>query len=253
MFKKLCVLFTIAAFTLTCVTDVISAPPSRGSSGFSSRSSSSASRSTSSSRSSSTRSSSGFSKQAAPKSSTSKTPSVSKQPVTTNSRSDSSGFNKSTPSKPQTTKSSVDKQVNKMVKVGNTNMTKEQAINKFKSENASTYTSKYKTEPTTRPQHIPKTYSDGGHTYNITYNAGYGGYGYYGPGNRWIMYDMMRDSLMLSAIMSSHPHYSQVVTTDGGVVVAQEPCGIFCVIPILVCIIFIVCLIYWVSRSNQCL
>jgi len=164
-------------------------------------------------------------------------PSAPSKPITapTTSRSKPSGMttqhatpNKpvTTQSKPTATKSNVDNKVNKMVKVGNTSLTKTEAINKFKTENAAKYQSTYKTEPATRPAHIPKTYSSGGNNYNITYNHGYGGYGYYGPSGAWIMYDAMRDAAMMSVLMNHHGYRDVVVTqptvvNQDGVVVSQ--------------------------------
>jgi preprotein translocase subunit SecG len=121
-------------------------------------------------------------------------------------------------SKPTATKSNVDNKVNKMVKVGNTNVPKEKAISDFKAKHASSYTSTYKSQPSSRPSHIPSSYSSGGHTYNINYNSGHGGYGYYGPSGAWIMYDAMRDVAMMSILMNNHGYRDVVVTNGGGIV-----------------------------------
>ena len=73
------------------------------------------------------------------------------------------------------------------------------AMGKFSKDPANTkkYTSSYATKPTTRPGHIPPTYrGSGGTTYNISYNQGYGGYGYMGSLGTWIVYNAMADAAM---------------------------------------------------------
>ena len=101
-----------------------------------------------------------------------------------------------------------------MVKVGNTTMSKDQAIADFKTKKAAEYTSKFPTEPKVRPSYIPNTYSVGGTNVNVVYNSGFGGYGYYHPiSHAWIAYDMMSDAVMLSAMMNRHGYvgYAQPV------------------------------------------
>lgn len=162
------------------------------------------------------------------------------------------------------TKTTVDNKVNKMVKVGNTTMPKAQAVNDFKTKYASSYSSKYTAEPVSRPSHIPNAYVSGGNTYNISYNRGYGGYGYYGPSGAWIMYDAMHDAAMMSILMSRH-NYSDVVYTqpinggyvNDGVVVPQQSVvvyrsnfwgGIFCFTLVLMFII-VACVI--LVKANE--
>jgi hypothetical protein len=97
------------------------------------------------------------------------------------------------------------------VKSGKAFETRESAAADFKSKYGSTYTSKYKTEPAKRPEHIPASTTVGGKTYNITYNQSSGGYGYWnggGPGlGTFIMYDMMSDAIMMNTMMSRHDYY----------------------------------------------
>ena len=82
------------------------------------------------------------------------------------------------------------------------------ALSAFKSKNASKYTSNYKTKPTTRPDHIPQTTTgSGGSTYNVTYNPGYGGYGYMGSSGSWIMYSAMADTMMMNSLMRRNNYY----------------------------------------------
>jgi len=85
---------------------------------------------------------------------------------------------------------------------------KSQAVNDFKSKHASTYASTYKSEPSARPTHIPHTTTINNKNYNVVYNQSHGGYGYWsggGPGlGTWMMYDMMSDAVMMSAMMNRH-------------------------------------------------
>ena len=81
---------------------------------------------------------------------------------------------------------------------GTTFKTRKAATADYKKKNAAKYTSTYTTKPAARPGHIPKTYASGGTMYNISYNSGYGGYGYMGPLGAWIVYDAMADVAMAS-------------------------------------------------------
>jgi hypothetical protein len=100
----------------------------------------------------------------------------------------------------------------KSVQTANTK-TREQATTEFKQKNAAQYTSKYVSEPKTRPTHIPTTTMVGGNNYNVVYNGGFGGYGYYNSLGTWIMYDAMMDTMMLSMLMNNHGHYNYSHTT----------------------------------------
>lgn len=43
---------------------------------------------------------------------------------------------------------------------------------------------------------------------SVTYNAGYGGYGYMHPTlGTWMMYDMMSDAVMMSAVMRNDGYH----------------------------------------------
>jgi hypothetical protein len=104
---------------------------------------------------------------------------------------------------------------------------RDEATKSFQAKYATQYTSKYASEPSTRPTHIPSTYSTGGNTYNVVYNSGYGGYGYY-RGSSWYAYDTFTDAIILSSLMHHHNYYhypsgyydsygnTQVVYSDGG-------------------------------------
>ena len=92
-------------------------------------------------------------------------------------------------------------------KNGTTFKTRESAIADFKAKKGSTYTSKYVTEPTTRPRHIPQQYQEGGQSYNITYNSGYGGYGYMNTLGTFMLYDIMTDNANLNRTMTRDNYY----------------------------------------------
>jgi cytoskeletal protein RodZ len=89
---------------------------------------------------------------------------------------------------------------------------KSAATSAFKQKNASKYTSTYKTQPATRPSHIPQTTKVGNSNVNVTYNVNQGGYGYMHPTlGTWMMYDAMTDAVMLSMLMkNNHYHYDPV-------------------------------------------
>lgn len=84
---------------------------------------------------------------------------------------------------------------------------RDQAVSNFQSKYGNQYSNHFTSQPATRPSWVPQSTSVGGHTYNITYNSGYGGYGYYGPGGSWVMYDLMRDAVMLDMMMSHQGYY----------------------------------------------
>lgn len=151
---------------------------------------------------SSSRSKSSFSSS---KSSWSKPKPVTTPKTTSSSKSTWSTGNKATNVKPVTTGKSTTTQKSSVytnpTKKGQTFQSKSEATTAFKKNNATKYSSKYATEPTTRPTHIPQTYSTGGVSYNINYNAGYGGYGYFDALGTWIMYDMMMDTMMMNRMM----------------------------------------------------
>lgn len=151
------------------------------------------------------------------------------------------------------TASSVDSKVNSSTKsTGKTFSSKESAISSFKAANAKEtakggkFTSHYEKEPSTRPSHIPSTYNN--HT--VVYNPGMGGYGYWsggGPGlGTWMMYDMMSDALMLSAMSHNHGYYhggGPVYVGGGGYLFGT-------VITIIVLIIIVLILIKVFSKHD---
>jgi hypothetical protein len=274
MFKK----FLVFAVALALIMPVDALAGKSGSSGGSSRSSSSGfsgSRSSGSSFSGSRSSGSGFSsKPSTPSHSSSSSsrsspsgfsskpstpPATHSTPSTSSSRSSPSGFSSSptTKSPAATTNTTTSKPVQTALdsKVAKANTvsapsykTKEQAISAFKEKNASTYTSKFTTEPKTRPEYIPPSTSVGGKTVNISYNAGFGGYGYYHPTlGTWMAYDMMHDAAMMSMMMNRHGGYTYVDGPGyGGGVVITSPgpmsywAGVILIIFLFAFIIFMI-------------
>ena len=86
--------------------------------------------------------------------------------------------------------------------------TKTDAINHFKTQNSSKYTTKFAAEPKEKPSYIPNATTVGGKTVNITYNQSHGGYGYMHPvTGAWMMYDVMSDMVMMNALMSNHGYH----------------------------------------------
>lgn len=154
-----------------------------------------------------------------------------------------------TPSKP---KSSVDSALfNKTKESGVIAHPRSEQINKFKAEYASKYTSKYPNEPKTRPSHIPTTYSENGKNYNITYNSNYGGYGYWsgGPGlGTFILYDVMRDSIMLSALTNNHGYITTGEITTSGVTHVQYYPSFLSVFILIFCLILLVGTFYVITK-----
>ncbi|MDE0445818.1 MAG: hypothetical protein OXH96_04020 [Spirochaetaceae bacterium] len=91
---------------------------------------------------------------------------------------------------------------------GTTFQSRQQAEQAFVSRNASQYPSRYASQPTSRPAHIPQSTRVDGRNVNVTYNAGLGGYGYLHPGlGTWVLYSAMADAAMLSLLMSNNHYY----------------------------------------------
>jgi hypothetical protein len=149
--------------------------------------------------------------------------------------------NKKTNKKSPKTKRKLSKADKKLAekakKSGKYHKTRKAARDDFKKKNASKYTSKYATKPTTRPSHIPQTTSVGGVNYNVTYNSGFGGYGYYGPGGAWMMYDMMRDVAMMDMMMSRNGYF---IAESHGTVVPMRGFGYWFTSWIIAVIIIII-------------
>ena len=166
------------------------------------------------------------------KSYTAPSPRSSSSSAKSTTTSSGSWFSKPSTAKPQTSSrpvSSVDTaRYKSAVSSGKVFQTRESAIADFKATKASSYTSKFTSEPKTRPDYIPQSYkSNDGKVYNITYNQQSGGYGYWsggGPGlGTWMMYDMMSDAIMMNTMMNRSNYYvgpppaTTVVTSGSGI------------------------------------
>ena len=91
---------------------------------------------------------------------------------------------------------------------GTTFQSRQQAEQAFVSRNASQYPSRYASQPSSRPGHIPQSTRVDGRNVNVTYNAGLGGYGYLHPTlGTWVLYSAMADAAMLSVLMSRNHYY----------------------------------------------
>jgi hypothetical protein len=86
---------------------------------------------------------------------------------------------------------------------GQTFASRSDAVKDFQQKHAADYKSTFPKEPSTRPDYIPPTTTVGGNNYHITYNSGYGGYGYY-MGNQWMAYNVMSDAIMMNSLMNRH-------------------------------------------------
>lgn len=139
----------------------------------------------------------------------------------------------------------------KAIQSGTAYKNKDAAMSDFKTKYADKYPSKFTTEPTVRPDYIPRTYSTGGNTYNVVYNAGFGGYGYYNALGAWIAYDVMTDAIMMGSLMHRHSYYYPSHSTtyvDGGTTVVHTTnsgIGFFWGFMWFLVVIFTIFLIVW--------
>lgn len=138
---------------------------------------------------------------------------------------------KASPKKKKATKADQ-KAYDKAKANGTTFKTRKAASADFKKNNAAKYASTYASQPSSRPGHIPQTYASGGSTYNISYNQGYGGYGYMGLSGSWIMYNAMADVAMTGYYrrqMASAGYYygpRPVVGMGGGMIILMVFVGV---------------------------
>lgn len=135
-------------------------------------------------------------------------------------------------------RSAADQKLYDKAKASGTAYSSKSAASKaFKSKYSSQYTARYDSKPATRPDHIPRSTSIGGKTFNVNYDPQHGGYGYVGPRGSWIMYDAMTDAAMLSILMSRNNHYYDrprvSYRTNNRVGSANPWIGIICVTAIL--------------------
>ncbi|MEY2600075.1 MAG: hypothetical protein RLZZ142_2334 [Verrucomicrobiota bacterium] len=75
----------------------------------------------------------------------------------------------------------------------------------FEAKHAPQYSSKFPQEPASRPAHIPTTILVNSQPYPVYYDWRYGGYGYW-DGPVWRAYEVMRDAVMLNALMNRHSY-----------------------------------------------
>jgi hypothetical protein len=148
---------------------------------------------------------------------------------------------KSATTSPAAPKSAVDNAAYKAAKTsGKAFTTKDAAVADFKAKSAAKYTSTYKTEPTTRPSHIPTTTTVGGSNVNISYNSQYGGYGYMHPSlGTWMMYDMISDAAMMGVMMQRDGYY---VGAQPAVIHHSSGGGNILIIVVFCTILAIVCI-----------
>ena len=98
---------------------------------------------------------------------------------------------------------------------GTTFRTRDAAKTNFQQKHGKQYNSSYKQKPAKRPGHIPQNTTVNGRQYPVSYNRGYGGYGYMGSGGSWVAYSVMRDMMMLSLLMDRHNYYYGAPPADG--------------------------------------
>lgn len=91
---------------------------------------------------------------------------------------------------------------------GTTFQNRTQAESAFRQRNAGQYPSRYATQPSSRPSHVPQSTRVDGRNVNVAYNAGLGGYGYRHPTlGTFILYNAMTDAVMMNALMSRGGYY----------------------------------------------
>jgi hypothetical protein len=140
----------------------------------------------------------------------------------------------------------------KAIQSGTAYKTKDAAMSDFKSKYADKYPNKFTSEPSTRPDYIPRTYSDGGSTYNIVYNNGFGGYGYYNALGVWMTYNIMTDAIMMNSLMHRHNYYYPSAPYGGTAVVHTTSSGIgfFWGFMMIFGTMFLIFFIAWIIASK---
>ena len=135
---------------------------------------------------------------------------------------------------------------NKSIQKGTAYASRADAVDNFSSKYSSKYTSRYTSEPFFRPSHIPRSTYYNGSNYTVIYNSGYGGYGFYGPSGAWIAYDVMRDTIMLNALMNNNGY--QYV--DTGYPVAHRGLGFFGFLGIIMAV-SVICALFWIVCTKM--
>ncbi len=77
------------------------------------------------------------------------------------------------------------------------------AVRDFEATHAKNYSSSYSNEPSSRPSHIPQTVLVDNRSYPVHYDVGHRGYGYW-DSSGWRTYEVVRDAVMLGALMQHH-------------------------------------------------
>jgi hypothetical protein len=125
-----------------------------------------------------------------------------------------------------------------------------EAVRDFQTKHAAKYPSTFEREPGTRPPYIPQTVWVDRRSYPVYYDWRYGGYGYW-DGPVWRAYEVVRDAVMLNALMDRH----QYVVPAGygpmapGVVVHQSSgwgfvVGVFCVLIIAMGVVIVLRILF---------
>ena len=85
---------------------------------------------------------------------------------------------------------------------------RDEASSAFSRNLGTRYASTFSSEPSSRPSWIPNSTLVGGRSVNIVYNPALGGYGYLDPLlGTWILYDAMRDAVMMDRLMAGNGYY----------------------------------------------
>lgn len=128
---------------------------------------------------------------------------------------------------------------------GTTFQTRQQAQQAFVSRNSGQYPSRYASQPSSRPGHIPQTTRVDGRNVNVTYNTGLGGYGYLHPTlGTWVLYSAMADAAMLGVLMSNRGYY---YGPPPGAYYGGRPSGFWTGLAV----IGIILAVYFVMRSSS--
>lgn len=72
------------------------------------------------------------------------------------------------------------------------------------------YSSTFSSEPSTRPEYIPKTYQGR----DVTYDSSRGGYGYINAMGTWMMYDALTDAMMMNSLMHQNNYVIQTASGE---------------------------------------
>lgn len=115
---------------------------------------------------------------------------------------------------------------------------------------------KYKQKPTPgepapakRPSYIPSNTTVDGRQYDVTYNVGQGGYGYWNGGapglGTWMMYDALSDAAMVSMLMRQNdPYHAGVAHTQ-----ATSSAGAYRALMPILGLVILGIIIVWGYRS----